>query len=43
MGRVIWVPTEQLASTLAGLPGTTVDLVVPDGGQLPESAAEVEF
>jgi phosphoglycerate dehydrogenase-like enzyme len=43
MGRVIWVPTEQLASTLAGLPGATVDLVVPDGGRLPESAAEAEF
>jgi len=32
MGRVVWVPTEQLVSTLAGLPGATVDLVVPDGG-----------
>ena len=28
----IWVPTEPLATTLAGLPGATVDVVVPDGG-----------
>ena len=39
----IWVPTEPLATTLAGLPGATVDVVVPDGGRLPESAAEAEF
>ncbi len=42
MGR-IWVPTELLATTLAGLPGAAVDVVVPDGGRLPESAAEAEF
>lgn len=50
----IWVPTEQVADALAGLPGVTVDVVNPDDGfgpadgaqdppRLPASAAEVEF
>jgi phosphoglycerate dehydrogenase-like enzyme len=39
----IWVPTEPLATTLDGLPGATVEVVVPDGGPLPESAAEAQF
>jgi phosphoglycerate dehydrogenase-like enzyme len=39
----IWVPTEALAATLAGLPGATVEVVVPDGVRLPASAAEAEF
>ncbi len=42
----IWVPTEEVADALAGLPGLMVELVNPDdGGQpgLPASAAEVEF
>jgi phosphoglycerate dehydrogenase-like enzyme len=39
----IWVPTEQVAEVLAGLDGVTVDVVVPAGGTVPASAAEVEF
>ena len=42
----IWVPTEEVADALVGLPGLMVELVNPDdGGQpgLPASAAEVEF
>jgi phosphoglycerate dehydrogenase-like enzyme len=38
-----WVPTQQVADGLAGLAGVSVDVVAPDGGDLPESAAEVEF
>jgi phosphoglycerate dehydrogenase-like enzyme len=40
---LIWVPTEPVADGLAGLRGTTVETVVPDGFALPQSAAEVEF
>jgi phosphoglycerate dehydrogenase-like enzyme len=50
----MWVPTEQVAGALAGLPGVTVDVVNldegladdgdrPGKGGLPASAAEVEF
>ncbi len=42
----IWVPTEEVADALVGLPGLMVELVNPDdGGQpgLPASAAQVEF
>lgn len=39
----IWVPTQEAASALAGLDGAAVDVVVPDGGELPPSAADVEF
>jgi phosphoglycerate dehydrogenase-like enzyme len=39
----MWVPTEQVAAGLAGLQGVTVDVVAPDGGSLPASAAQVQF
>jgi phosphoglycerate dehydrogenase-like enzyme len=39
----IWVPTQEVASALEGLDGAAVDVVVPDGGALPPSAAEAEF
>jgi phosphoglycerate dehydrogenase-like enzyme len=50
----IWVPTEEVADALAGLPGLTIEIVDPDDGfgladgeqgppRLPASAAEVEF
>jgi phosphoglycerate dehydrogenase-like enzyme len=40
---LFWVPTKQILSALADLPGVTVEVAVPDGGPLPGSAAEVEF
>jgi phosphoglycerate dehydrogenase-like enzyme len=40
---LIWVPTDPVADALAGLDGVTVEVVAPDGGPLPESAASVEF
>lgn len=39
----IWVPTQEAARALAGLAGAAVEVVVPDGGRLPASAAEAEF
>lgn len=39
----IWVPTQEVASALAGLDGAAVEVVAPDGGVLPASAAEAEF
>jgi phosphoglycerate dehydrogenase-like enzyme len=39
----IWVPTQELASGLAGLPGAAVEVVAPDGSGLPPGAADVEF
>jgi phosphoglycerate dehydrogenase-like enzyme len=40
---LIWVPMEPVAEALAGLPGSTVETVVPDGSGLPPSVADVEF
>jgi phosphoglycerate dehydrogenase-like enzyme len=40
---LFWVPTKQIMSALDGLPGITTELVTPDGGPLPPSAASVEF
>lgn len=40
---LFWVPTKEIASALAGLPGATVEVVNPDGGPLPPGADEVEF
>jgi phosphoglycerate dehydrogenase-like enzyme len=40
---LIWVPLEPVADALAGLPDSTVQVVVPDGTDLPASAADVEF
>jgi phosphoglycerate dehydrogenase-like enzyme len=40
---LIWVPTEPIARTLAGLDGASVEVLVPDGSPLPSSAADVEF
>jgi phosphoglycerate dehydrogenase-like enzyme len=40
---LIWVPFEPVADALAGLPDTTVQVVVPEGTELPASAADVEF
>jgi len=39
---LIWVPTEAVAQSLAGLDGATVEVQVPDGSSQ-QSAAEVEF
>ncbi len=39
---LIWVPTEAVAQSLAGLDGATVEVQVPDGSPQ-QSAAEVEF
>jgi phosphoglycerate dehydrogenase-like enzyme len=39
----IWVPTEQLATALAGLDGVTIDVVVPESGVTPAGAGDVEF
>ncbi|MGD0685710.1 MAG: 2-hydroxyacid dehydrogenase [Streptosporangiaceae bacterium] len=39
-----WVPTEQVAEALTGLPGVIIEVVNPDAGApLPASAADVEF
>ena len=40
---LIWVPQQPLADALATVDGVTVELVSPDGGGLPASAAAVEF
>lgn len=40
---LIWVPAAWVADGLAGLPGTDVEIVEPDGTALPASAADVEF
>jgi phosphoglycerate dehydrogenase-like enzyme len=40
---LFWVPTKQIMSALAGVPGVTVEVVVPDGGPLPPGADEIEF
>jgi phosphoglycerate dehydrogenase-like enzyme len=40
----IWVPTAEIAAALDGLPGAPeVEVVVPDGAELPASAGQVEF
>jgi phosphoglycerate dehydrogenase-like enzyme len=40
---LIWVPAQPVADMLAGLDGAAVEVVAPDGADLPASAAEVEF
>ncbi len=40
---LVWVPLEQLAASLSGVPGVTVETVVPDGGPMPAGAQDVEF
>jgi len=40
---LIWVPQQSVADALADLDGANVEVAVPDGGDLPPSAAEVEF
>ncbi len=40
---LVWVPTQEAAAALAGLPGTTVQVVSPDGTPLPAGADQVEF
>jgi phosphoglycerate dehydrogenase-like enzyme len=40
---LFWVPTKQIAATLAGLPGVAVEVVAPDGSPPPPGAADVEF
>jgi phosphoglycerate dehydrogenase-like enzyme len=40
---LVWVPTQQAAAALAGLPAATVEVVSPGGGPLPASAGQVEF
>jgi len=40
---LIWVPAQPVAEMLAGLRGATVEVVAPGNGDLPASAAEVEF
>jgi phosphoglycerate dehydrogenase-like enzyme len=39
----VWVPTDEVAEALADLPGASVEIVNPDGDDLPASVAEVEF
>ncbi len=39
----MWVPTEQVAAGMEGLRDVTVEVVAPDGGSLPASAAQVQF
>jgi phosphoglycerate dehydrogenase-like enzyme len=38
-----WVPLQPIADVLATLDGVTVEVVTPDAGRLPASAADVEF
>jgi phosphoglycerate dehydrogenase-like enzyme len=38
-----WVPTQPVADALAGLAGVSVEVLTPDGSDLPDRAAEVEF
>jgi phosphoglycerate dehydrogenase-like enzyme len=40
---LIWVPLQPIADALAAVDGVTVEVVTPDGGPLPASAADVEF
>ncbi len=40
---LIWVPVQNIADALADLDDVAVEVVVPDGGSLPASAADVEF
>jgi len=40
---LIWVPTEPVAQAVAGLARARVEVCAPDGSELPDSAAEVEF
>ncbi len=40
---LIWVPVQQVADATDGLDDVAVEVVVPDGGSLPESAPELEF
>jgi phosphoglycerate dehydrogenase-like enzyme len=40
---LFWVPTKEIESALASLPGVSAEVVVPDGGPLPPGADEVEF
>jgi phosphoglycerate dehydrogenase-like enzyme len=40
---LIWVPMEPVAQALEGLDGVRVEVRAPNGGELPASAAEVEF
>jgi phosphoglycerate dehydrogenase-like enzyme len=40
---LIWVPTEPVARALAGLAGASVEVHNPDGSDLAESVADVEF
>jgi len=40
---LIWVPTEPVAQALAGLARARVEVLAPDGSDLPPSVAEVEF
>jgi phosphoglycerate dehydrogenase-like enzyme len=42
-GVLIWVPMEPVAEALADLGGATVEVLAPDGGPLPPTAADVEF
>jgi phosphoglycerate dehydrogenase-like enzyme len=39
----VWVPTQEAAAALAGLPGAMVEVVSPGGGPLGASAGQVEF
>ena len=40
---LFWVPTKEIGSALADLPGVAVEVVAPDGSPLPPGAADVEF
>ena len=40
---VVWVPAEPVADALAGTGGVRAEVVRPEGGALPASAADVEF
>jgi len=40
---LIWVPLQPVAYSVAELDGVRVEVVTPDGGALPASAADVEF
>jgi phosphoglycerate dehydrogenase-like enzyme len=40
---LFWVPTREIESALASMPGVSAEVVVPDGGPLPPGADEVEF
>lgn len=39
----MWVPADWVAAGMKGLPGTDVEIIEPDGTELPASAADVEF